>query len=253
MEALDKISALVVDDETSARQSLLAFLTKYCSDVYVVGEASTIEAAAEAIHFHKPQLIFLDIEMPGGNAFDLLEKFPNPEFHVIFVTAYSHHAVRAFELSAADYLLKPVSIDNLIQAVEKVVERIRSSAESMQHRILLNNINQSNKQTQKIVLPLIDGFELIALQEITHLTALDNFTKVHTTKNRAITVCRKLKYFENLLEDAGFIRIHRSHIVNRAFIQRYHRGKGGYVVLENDVELDVSQSRKKEFLDSYGL
>lgn len=253
MKAIETISALVVDDEKSARQSLLAFLGKYCPDVHVVGEASTIESAADAIHAHKPQLIFLDIEMPGGNAFDLLEKFPNPDFHVIFVTAYSQHAVRAFELSAADYLLKPVSIDSLTQAVDKVVDRIRTSAESVQHRILLNNINQSNKQTQKIVLPLIDGFELVALEDITHLTALDNFTKVHTNKSRAITVCRKLKYFENLLADAGFIRIHRSHIVNRAFIQRYHRGKGGYVVLENDVELDVSQSRKKEFLDSYGL
>lgn len=247
------ISTLIVDDETSARQSLKAFVAKYCPEITVVGEASNIDQADELIRSLHPELLFLDIEMPGGNAFDLLERYSQPSFHVIFITAYSEHAVRAFELSAADYLLKPVSIDGLVQAVQKVATRRQDQLESMQHRVLLNNMNQANKQTQKIVLPLIDGFELAALNEITHLTAFDNFTKVHTIANRTITVCRKLKYFEQLLAELGFLRIHRSHMVNRSFIKRYHKGKGGYVVLDNDTELGVSQSRKKDFLESYGM
>ena len=248
-----KLRSILVDDELSARKSLAAFIKDYCPDVEVIGEAEDIDKARELIDRLSPDLVFLDIEMPGGNAFDLLERFSAIDFDIVFITAFSDYAVRAFEMSASHYLLKPISIEALTIAVDKVVTHRTNSYELERSRILLGNINNTEAQLQKIVLPLMDGFELVRLNEILYLAALDNFTQVHLANNRRITVCRKLKYFEDLLAQSGFFRIHRSHMVNKEYIQRYHKGKGGCVILTNGVELDVAQSRKKEFLETFGL
>ncbi len=246
------IKAIIVDDELSARKSLASFIQKYCGQVQIVGQASDIEQASDLIQDNTPDLVFLDIEMPGGNAFDLLDRFTEINFEIIFITAFNDYAVKAFEMSAANYLLKPLSIDALTQAVAQVSQKLQNAQELFSNRILLSNMNVGNKQDQQIVLPLIDGFELVKLSQIIFIRALDNFSQVHLEDGRKITVCRKLKHFEHLLQTTGFFRIHRSHIVNKIFIQRYHKGKGGYVVLHSGHELDVAQSRKKEFLELFG-
>jgi two-component system LytT family response regulator len=247
------LQSIIIDDEASARMSLSAFIHKYCPQVQILGEAENINQAATLIKKQKPNLIFLDIEMPGGNAFDLLDRFEQIDFDIIFITAFSDYAVRAFELSAANYLLKPVSIDALVQAIEQVALSHLDNMELKSSRVLIDNLRAPEVQAQKIVLPLLDGFELIRLRDILYISALDNFSQVHVIGNRRITVCRKLKHFDNMLMKSGFYRIHRSHLVNLEYVTRYLKGKGGHVILSNGKELDVAQSRKKDFLEKYGL
>ena len=247
------LKSIIVDDEGSARRILSAFIEKYCPQINVVGQASHIGEAQTLIQQVQPDIVFLDIEMPGGNAFDLLDAIEEINFDIIFVTAYSDYAIRAFDMSAAHYLLKPVSIEGLIEAVEKVTATFHDKLELKSSRILIDNMRSTEAQAQKIVLPLLDGFELIRLSDILFISALDNFSQVHLVGNRRITVCRKLKHFDEILMKSGFFRIHRSHLVNMEFITRYHKGKGGMVTLSNGKELDVAQSRKRAFLDKYGL
>ena len=251
MNATSKnITAIIVDDEASARKSLQAFVGKYCPDVKVVGQAENIKVAKQLIDQLNPSLVFLDIEMPGGNAFDLLDEFDDVEFNIIFITAFTEYAVRAFEMSAAHYLLKPVSINNLVAAVDKVKAQLSNKMELRSSRVLLENMRTVDAQAQKIVLPLMDGFELVRLNEIKYIVAMDNFCQVYLSDKRRVTVCRKLKYFEEILGSLGYYRIHRSHMINCDFVTRYHKGKGGYVTMMDGKELDVSQSRKHEFLST---
>ena len=245
------IKTIIVDDELDSRQSLRTFLTKYCPDVKIVGEAEAIDPAQKLIQDLEPDLVFLDIEMPFGNAFDLLERIPAIDFEFIFVTAYSEYAMQALNLSAAHYLLKPLSIDALVKAVEKVKERLQQQQDINHTKILLENLSGLKAQHQKVVLPLIDGFEVVRLQEIIYCEAQDNFTCFYLTNNKKALICRKLKFYESLLGEYGFCRIHRSFMVNLEYVKRYVKGKGGTVILENGTQLQVANTRKTTFLEQF--
>ncbi|MFK8161199.1 MAG: LytR/AlgR family response regulator transcription factor [Lewinella sp.] len=246
------MKTLLIDDEQPSRQALRHYLGKYCPEVKVVGEADGVESGLEAIRLYQPELIFLDIEMPFGNGFDLLEQLPTEQtLEVVFVTAYEQYALRALRLSAAHYLLKPVDIDDLIDAVSKVNSRLGLREQGQVTKALLANLKTGPAEVPKrLALPLIDGLEIITPEEIRYLEAADNFTSFVLTDGRKLLICRKLKFYDALLAPAGFCRIHRSTVVNLSQVRRYHRGKGGAVTLEDGTELVVAAARKQALLEA---
>jgi two-component system LytT family response regulator len=243
---MNSITALVVDDEKDSRESLQNYLRKYCPEVKVQQACANIQEAAEAIKAHQPQLVFLDIEMPYGNAFDLLDQLEEVDFEIVFVTAYSQYAIPALNLSAAYYLLKPIDIDELIAAVAKVRDELQQQDRLARATVLREHLQGNAK---RLVLPLIDGFEVVETADILYCEAADNFTCFYMQSGEKHLICRKLKFYEELLSPRGFCRIHRSTLANLSYVQRYLKGKGGTVVLKNGKELAVSQSRKEAFLE----
>lgn len=248
---MNPIKALIVDDEQDSRESLSRFVQKYCPKVEIQQTCANIREAQQAIKVQSPQLVFLDIEMPYGNAFDLLDKLPEIDFEIIFITAFSQYAIEAFKLSAAHYLLKPVDIDELIEAVNKVTERLEHAKRLHTATILKENLSHIQSQHQKVVLPLIDGFEVTKMADILYCEAEENFTRFYFLDGKKSMICRKLKFFEQVLSPHGFCRIHRSHLINLEYVQRYVKGKGGTVVLENGQQLQVANARKSEFLERF--
>lgn len=246
---MQKINALIIDDEKDSRETLHNYLGKYCPTINILSECSNIEEARTAIIKHQPQLIFLDIEMPRGNAFDLLEQWEDIDFEIIFVTAFSEYALRAFHLSAAHYLLKPVDIEKLEEAVEIVTERINSKEQLSHARILLDNLTAVNNQHRKLVLPLLEGFDIVKMSEVLYCEAQDNFTCFHFIDKRKSLICRRLKFYETALKDFGFCRVHRSFLVNLEYVKRYLKGKGGSVILEDGTEIMVANNRKILLMD----
>ena len=245
------IKTILIEDEQDSRDILRAYLNKYCPSVEIIAECANIQEGEAAILKQAPDLVFLDIEMPFGNAFDLLERIKNPNFEIIFVTAYSNYAIQAFNMSAAHYLLKPVDIDELIQAVERVKTRL-TKAQSFQHtRILLDNLSSFNNPNQKVVLPLLDGFKVARLDTVLYCEADTNFTRFHFTDGSKELICRNLKHYADILEKNGFCRVHRSYLINLDYVKQYIKGKGGMVILENNQQIQVSNNRKAGFLEQF--
>jgi two-component system, LytTR family, response regulator len=244
------MKAVIVDDEKHSRQILANYLLKYCPDVDVLGFGESVATGLEAIRKFQPDVVFLDIEMPYGNGFDLLAKAGEINFETIFVTAFDNYAIQALNQSAAYYLLKPIDIDELIKAVDKIRNE-RSGDNYVQHaKILLNNIGKGGPQ--KIMLPTMEGFEIVNISTIIYCEAVDNFTRFHFETGQPLMICRTLKYFEDVLREHKFMRIHRSHLINPDYVVRYSKGKGGSVTMKNDRELEVSPNKKEELLALFG-
>jgi len=241
------LKTIIVEDEQTSREILKNYLTKYCPTVEIVGEASNIDDALVLIRNNDLELVFLDVEMPYGSGFDLLEKLGNINFEVVFVTAYNQYAIEALNNHASYYLLKPISIDELIKAVDYVTE-IKTRENDLQHSIL---VPKSNPINQKITIPTQNGFEVLQMSDILYCRADDNYTELYLENNQKKLVSKTLKYFENILKENGFARIHKSYLVNVAYIASYKKGKGGTVFLSNGKELSVSASKKSDFLSYF--
>jgi two-component system LytT family response regulator len=246
---MKKLSAIIVDDEQDSREILRSYLNKYCPNVTLSAECADIIEARSAILKHAPQLVFLDIEMPRGNAFDLLEQWGKINFEVIFITAYSQYAVKAFSLSAAHYLLKPINIEELEKAVENVIELYAKNDKINRAEILLANFTNNKSQDQKLVLPLMEGMQIIKMNTILYCEAADNFTTFYLTDGQKMMICRNLKFYENALLEYGFLRIHRSTVINLEYLQKYIKGKGGSVIMEGGKELIVSAGCKPDLMN----
>lgn len=243
-----KLKAIIVEDEEASRETLKNYLSKYCPDVNLMAMAESVQQGKQAIEKYNPDIVFLDIEMPYGNAFDLLEQLDDIDFEIVFVTAYSNYAVKALNMSAAYYILKPVDIDELVNAVEKIKKCKEDDKEVFHTKILMENIKRSHQQNQKIVLPQLDGFEVVEVKDIIRCEAQDNFTKFYMMDGSKHLICRTLKFFEDLLTDYDFLRIHKSHLVNVQYITQYKKGKGGQVKMTDGSMVDVSNARKEELL-----
>ena len=235
----------MIDDEAQSREILKNYLEKYCQGVEIVGEGADVKEGVEVIRKTSPDLVFLDVEMPFGNAFDLLERLPDREFETVFVTAYQQYAMDALNSHAAYYLMKPISIDALVAAVDHVRE-IKGKEMKLHDRVL----RAVNQVEGKITIPQLDGFEVLEVSDIHYCKADDNYTQIYL-KDRSILVSKTLKYFEDALSDFGFARVHKSYLVNVGEIVRYRRGKGGSVVLASGVEIMVAPSRKKQLLSYF--
>lgn len=243
------MKAVIIDDEKDSRDILANYIGKYCPEITVCGFGESVETGLKAIKEFQPDIVFLDIEMPYGNGFDLLDKAQDIEFETIFVTAFDHYAMQALNQSASYYLLKPIDIEELIKAVEKIKTE-RAEKNYTQHaKVLIDNLKQG--ATQKIMLPTMEGFEIVNISSILYCEAQDNFTKFYFEEQKPLLICRTLKYFEDILKGYHFIRIHRSYLINPEYVIRYNKGKGGYVTMKNNQELEISPNKKKEFLDVF--
>ena len=243
-----KLKSIIVEDEETSREILKNYLKKYCPNVEVVGEASNINDALELIRNKSLDLVFLDVEMPYGNAFDLLDKVGDRDFETVFVTAYNHYAIEALNAHASYYLMKPISIDELIKAVDYVVE-IKTKEDALQDQILVPKTN--NNVDGKITIPQQDGFEVLSTADILFCKADDNYTEIHLSTNKKKVVSKTLKYFEDTLQDSSFARVHKSYLVNVNEVVKYVKGKGGSVILSNGKEIMVSASKKAELLSYF--
>jgi two-component system LytT family response regulator len=241
-----KLKALIIEDEANSRDILKNYLGKYCPEVSLSGEAANIEAGLELIRSTKPDLVFLDVEMPYGNAFDLLEQLEDRDFETVFVTAYNAYAMEALNNHAAYYLMKPINIEELIKAVTYVKE-IKEKEQFLEERVLQSRLQ---KAEGKITLPQQDGFKVLDISDIIYCKADDNYTEIFL-ENKKYLVSKTLKYFEEALKEFPFARIHKSYLVNVNHVLQYRKGKGGSVVVSNGKELMVSASKKRQFLSYF--
>ncbi|MDX9694940.1 MAG: LytTR family DNA-binding domain-containing protein [Bacteroidales bacterium] len=248
---MDKLKAIIVEDELASRETLTSYLIKYCPDVELIAEADSVKSGLEAIKKHKPDVVFLDIEMPFGNAFDLLEQIEKVDFEVVFVTAYSNYAIQALNMSASYYILKPISIDELVKAVEKITQKRAEQEMPVHSKVLLENIQAVNKHNHKIVLPQLNGFDVVKINDIIRCQANDNFTEFYLTNGTKKLISRTLKFYEDLLQDFDFVRVHKSHLINMQYVVKYLKGKGGQVEMTDGSVVDVSVNQKASFLEKF--
>ena len=247
------MKAIIIEDEAASRLTLRNYLKEYCSNVNLIAEANNIKTGAEIIKKYNPDLVFLDIEMPFGNAFDLLDEYDTIPFETIFVTAFSNYAMQAINLSSCSYLLKPVDIDELIEAVKKAEETIIQQSTFKTANILLENLSIENKQLKKIVLPTMEGFDVIQLKDVIHCQANDNLTDFYLRNGNKKTVCKTLKFFEDTLSDFDFLRVHKSHLININYVESYHKGKVGDIKLSNGSVVPLSVNKKESFVKKFSL
>lgn len=243
------LKTILIDDEPAGLEALSREIRAYCPEVGIIAQCSSPSVGLEAIKKHQPDLVFLDVEMPQINGFDLLKSLPEIDFEVIFVTAYDEFALRAFEFDAVDYLLKPVLKDKLIRAVERAAERRRQSFFSSEKlEALLNHMSLFQNRNPNIAVPTAEGLEFIPASEISHLEADGSYTRIHLTSGRMLIVSRNLKDMEALLVHHPFLRVHQSYLVNIPQIRKYLKGRGGYLIMENGANVPVARSRREEVL-----
>lgn len=245
-----KIIAVIVEDEAAALAALQNYIRKFCPQIEVAGTAQNSKEAIQVLHELTPQLVFLDVEMPFGNAFDVLDGCQDLQFETIFVTAFSEYSLKALNQSAAYYLLKPVSIEELILAVNKVQQQLQQKQLLNRNRIIMENSRESNPGKQQVILPTLDGFDVVKMEEIIRLKGNGNFTDVYLTNGNKKMVCRFLKHFSEMLPHP-FIRVHKSHIINVHYVQSYHKGAGGYVSMNDGTEVEVSAAYKDNLLKAF--
>ncbi len=242
------IRTVLVDDETDSIRVLQRLLENYCPQVSIVGTAGGVETALPLIRETRPDLVLLDIEMAQGNAFDLLNQLQPIDFKVIFVTAFDNYAVRAFKYSAVDYLLKPVDIDDLRSAINRVEKKPDEHAVVQQMKMLLDNVGALNLPQQKMAIPTITGLIFITVQDIIRFEAKGNYTSIYLSKDEPILATRTIKDYEDILPETIFCRIHNSHIINLSRIKKYQKGRGGSVEMEDGSIIEVASRRRDEFL-----
>lgn len=236
--------AVIIDDEKRARNYLRGILEDQFKAIDIVGEADGVNAGVELIERVVPELIFLDVQMQDGTGFDLLAKIDRSKFHIIFISAYDRFAITAIKFSAVDYLLKPVEAIDLGLALDKVEKTKLTDEVQDKLDLLLNNVNK----IEKIALPSLNGIEFVRIENIVRCESDNNYTNFYLTSGEQIIVSKTLKEFEEMLDNKGFFRTHKSHIINLAFLKKYIKGEGGIAVMEDGSEITVSRRRKEEFL-----
>ena len=245
------IKAILIDDEEHCLDTLSIILKDFCPQVQILQQCSSAKQGLDAIERYQPDLVFLDIEMPAMNGFELLERLSTIPFFVVFTTSYNQYAIKAIRFSALDYLLKPVDPKELIDAVHKVEAQKKLPGDE-QFRILLDKINNKEHIYTKVPVPTSDGFELIPVEEIISCEASDNYTFFYLKSKKKITACRMLKEVEEQLNEYGyFVRTHHSYLINIKEATKYVKGEGGYVIMSDGSSINVSRSRKEMLLQRF--
>ena len=244
---METLRAILVDDELSSLQNLQSKLVEFCPDVEVVATAQKPEDAILFIRQHKPDVIFLDIEMPRMNGFRMLDELGELDFEIIFTTAYNHYAVDAIRISAFDYLMKPVAIKELQNALERLA-KYRQTHTRDKLDVLRQSLSPNKSQEEKIAIPTNEGLEFIPIKNILHIESSSNYSRIFLTDGKNILVTKLLKDFEDILEPYNFFRVHNSHLINLAYIKKYIRGEGGQVEMQNGDVIDVARRKKEEFI-----
>lgn len=242
------LKAVIIDDEQSARESLTEIIIKYCSEnVHLIGTADGVEKGIELIESTKPDLVFLDVELSPGSGFELLDSLDNINFEVIFTTAYNQYALSAIKFSALDYLLKPIDIEELKQAISK------ANAKNSNNRVevLKENLKLKDPKLNKVILPTNTGYFVEQLEDIVRCEADSNYTDFYFLNGKKITVCRTLKDYEELFEGLGFFRVHQSHLINISHIKNYIKGDTPQLIMSDGKNVTISRNKKAEFLDVF--
>jgi len=241
------MKAVIIDDEKRARNYLRGILEDQFKEVEIIGEADGVAAGVNLIEGHKPDLLFLDVQMLDGTGFDILAQIDRSKFHVIFVSAYDKFAITAIKFSAIDYLLKPVEAVDLGIALNKVRKTKLNDEVRNKLDLLLSNVHK----IEKIALPSFNGIEFVKIENIIRCESDNNYTNFYLSSGEKILVSKTLKDFEDILENKGFFRTHKSHIINLSFLKKYIKGEGGIAVMEDNSEIPVSRRRKDEFREVF--
>lgn len=238
------IKACIIDDEKKARDILQNLLEHYCKEVEIIGHADSVDKGYQFILDNKPELVFLDVEMPRGSGFELLKKFEEVPFKTIFVTAHNHYAIKAIKFSAIDYLLKPVDVDELIVAVNRVINS-SNHTNAQQYSMLIDNLD-TNKNS-KIAVPVKDGVSFIDPNDIIWMQADGSYTYIFTDKDK-FTATKNIKEYEDLLSDRNFFRVHNSYLINLKHVKHFSRVDGYFAIMCDGSQVEVSRRRKDQFL-----
>ena len=244
-----QLTAVIVDDELHNRNVLEKMLQQHTPVISAIYQADTVKQAIQLISEYRPQIIFLDIQMQGETGFDLLQQIGDYNFEVIFVTAHDNFAIKAFRFNAIDYLLKPVVVNELKEAVEKAIKKLGNNGNAN-----LDNINRlyqqlsHSKETNSITIPTSEGFLVTQIRDIVYCQASNNYTIIHLAEKKKIISSQTLGFYEELLSDSNFFRTHRSYLINIAHITSYKKGEGGYIIMTNGDEVELGRNHKNDFM-----
>lgn len=248
-----QLTALIVDDEHHNRVVLEKMLQQHAPVIHTIYLADTVKQAIGLVREHQPQLVFLDIQMQGETGFDLLQQVSDLNFQVIFVTAHDNYAIKAFRFNAVDYLLKPVVVNELKEAVEKAIKKTGNHSATSR-----DNINRLQQQmyngkgiTDSITIATAEGFLVIQIRDIVYCQASNNYTVIHLAGKKKITSSQTLGYYEELLAENTFFRTHRSYLVNLAHVTSYKKGEGGYIIMTNGDEVELARNHKTDFMQLF--
>ncbi|NET34595.1 MAG: response regulator transcription factor [Cyanothece sp. SIO1E1] len=241
------IKTIIVEDEKHNQELLERLLQQHFPDLHILQKASNVSEGLSAIKNHQPALVFLDVEMPDGNAFDLLSRIHQIDFEIIFVTAYDHYALQAIRFCAIDYLLKPIKIPELLDAVKKVLDNLSLKWENQRLKQLIQNLDKKSDD-KRIALPTADKTAFIPIREIIRCQGENNYTSFYLTSGNRLLVSKTLKEFEEILQDYDFARVHQSHLVNLKMIESYHKTEGGYLIMLDGSRISISRHRKDKVL-----
>ncbi len=242
------LKAILIDDEKNSRESLRKKIESNCPQLSIIAECSNGQEGMVAIQLEQPDIVFLDIEMPHMNGFTMLQQLPERNFELIFTTAFNQYAINAIRYSALDYLVKPVDVTELADAVKRIGEKKKVAINAQQLEILAGYLSQQKQTPDKIAVAVLTGLEIIDIANIMYLEATGNYTNIYFTNDKPLLSSKTLKEFEDILPSTLFCRIHNGSLVNASYIKKYNRGEGGQVVLANGILLDVARRRKDELL-----
>jgi two-component system LytT family response regulator len=243
------IQSLIIEDEQKSREMLAMLIEQNCPQLQIVGLAKNVTEGATMIKSLKPELVFLDIQMPDGTGFDLLEQVQDKKFEIIFTTATDKHALRAIKYSACDYLLKPIDIDELKQAVEKVSQKKNISPTMENLQFLIQHLKKADDNFQKITLPTGNAYEIINIKDIIRCEADASYTHFFLAGGKKLMVSASLKHYEDLLPESEFIRVHHQHLINMGHVTRYLKQDGGYAVMSDGTQIEISRRKKDAFME----
>ncbi len=243
-----KLKTVIIDDESDAVDFIFSIIGEYCPGLEVAGKAYDVREGVQVIKEIKPDLVFLDVEMPHGTGFDLLTNFPEKEFDVIFITAFNHYAIKAIKFSAVDYILKPININEFIEAVNKVMQKRSSSMFRGNENIKALLENLKTGVPSRLAIPTSDGMEYLNPKDIIRIEADRSYSWFYITGNRKILVSKNLKEFQDLLSDRHFFRPHNSYLINLKYVKKYVRKEGGYIEMQDGSEIPISRNKKDLFL-----
>ncbi|MEC7263359.1 MAG: LytTR family DNA-binding domain-containing protein [Bacteroidota bacterium] len=244
------LKVVIIEDEKHSRETLKSMLEEFCKDVKVIAMAASVEEAVKVLSVYSPDVVFLDIELQSGVGFDVLNQIKNPNFEVIFTTAFEKYAIKAIKFSSLDYLLKPIDLDELQQAVEKARNRMDTNVYREQLDTLMQSISKGSVRPEKICLATTAGIEFIALEDIIACKADGSYTSFVLKDNNTLLVSKHLKEYENLLGDHQFMRVHNSYLINLKEVKKYIKSDGGYLIMSNDMQVNISPKKKDDLIDA---
>jgi two-component system LytT family response regulator len=243
------IKTIIVEDEQKSMDMLAGIIQKHCPELSLVGMARSVKEGVELIETLAPELVFLDISMPDGSGFDLLEKVSGLKFEIIFATASDQHAIKAIKYSACDYLLKPIDIEELINAAQKVVKRKNAVPNMENLQFLIQHLKRADESFQKITLPTGNAYEIVNIKDIIRCEADGSYTTFYLSDKRKLMISAGLKHYEELLPETDFIRVHHHHLINMNQVVRFLKEDGGYAIMSDGSKIEISRRKKEAFME----